>query len=298
MASTSGFGIANGTRDVAHKAERAAESAVESKGGERLARIGIATKGVVFVMIGFLASEIALGHGGKQATTKGVILQLDGGPLGKVLLGVAAFGLAAYGLFLAVQSVLDTNRLGHGAAAIVRRVGDFIAAISYGTLASFAMELMLGSTAARDTTESDTHHWTARLMAMDAGRYIVGGIGLVVIAIGIGQLVTPYRAKFRENFDRGRLPQGWLPAVVTAGRIGYTARSIVYSTIGFFIAKAALHHDSRQVRGFQGALGELQSLSYGPYVLGLVALGFAIFGAYCLVDARYRCVFPHKGERH
>jgi hypothetical protein len=132
---------------------------------------------------------------------------------------------------------------------------------------------------------------------MTAGRWIVGAIGLIVIAIGIGQVVTAYRAKFRENFDQGRLPAGWLPTVVTLGRIGYTARAVVYSTIGFFIAKAALHFDSRQVRGFQGALSALQSLSYGPAVLGGVAVGLAIFGAYCLIDARYRCVFPHQNGR-
>ena len=292
MGSTSGVGLSHDTHVVAQKAEHAASG----KGGERIARVGLATKGGVFLMIGALAGEAALAGRGNDATTKGAILVLHGGPLGQILLAIAGAGLAAYGLFLAVQSVLDTERVGRGVGAILTRIGDFIAAVSYGTLSSFAFELMLGRADARDTTEADTHHWTAKLMSLTAGRWIVGVIGVAVIAIGIGQLVTAYRARFRKNFDQGRLPPRWLSSVIALGRIGYTARAVVYSTIGFFIAKAALHHDSRQVRGFQGALGELQSLSYGRLVLGLVAVGLAVFGGYCLVDARYRCVFPHKDE--
>ena len=292
MRSTSGFGFSQETRAVADKAERVASS----KGGERIARIGLATKGATFLMIGVLAGQAALNNRGNDATTKGAIVVLGAEPFGKVLLVIAGVGLAAYGLFLAVQSVLDTDHVGHGVGAVLQRVGDFIAAVSYGTLAAFAFELVLGRANPHDTTEADTHDWTAKIMSLTAGRYIVGIIGLVVIAIGIGQLVTAYRARFRKNFDRSHLPPRWKTAVVTLGRIGYVARGVVYSTIGFFIAKAALHHDSRQVRGFQGALAELQALSYGRYVLGGVAIGLCVFGVYCFVDARYRCVFPHRRD--
>ena len=40
--------------------------------------------------------------------------------------------------------------------------------------------------------------------------------------------------------------------------------------------------------GLDGALESLQGQSYGPYLLGLAALGLVAYGAYCLLNARYR----------
>jgi hypothetical protein len=53
---------------------------------------------------------------------------------------------------------------------------------------------------------------------------------------------------------------------------------------------AAATYDAKKSRGLDGALREMAGYSYGPWLLGLVALGIAAFGVYCFSQARYRKV--------
>ena len=71
------------------------------------------------------------------------------------------------------------------------------------------------------------------------------------------------------------------------GVVGYGARGLVYTAIGVFLSAAALTADPEKAKGLDGTLAELSQQPYGPYALGLVALGFAAYGAFSCVEARY-----------
>jgi hypothetical protein len=62
--------------------------------------------------------------------------------------------------------------------------------------------------------------------------------------------------------------------------------------MGYFLLQAALRSDPGEARGLDGALRALQQQSYGPWLLGLVALGLIGYGIYQLVEARYRRITP------
>jgi hypothetical protein len=53
---------------------------------------------------------------------------------------------------------------------------------------------------------------------------------------------------------------------------------------------AAVTYDADKARGLDGGLRALAAESYGPWLLGLVALGIAAYGVFCLFQARYRKV--------
>lgn len=72
---------------------------------ERLARAGYTAKGVVYLMIGLLAFQAAIGSGGRATDTRGVLHVLLRQPLGRVLL--AAAGLLGYALRRAVSALND-----------------------------------------------------------------------------------------------------------------------------------------------------------------------------------------------
>ena len=71
---------------------------------ERLARFGYAAKGVVYVLVGFLAFQAAFNWGGKITGTQGAFQTIASGPFGKVLLFLVAVGLLGYVVWRFVQA--------------------------------------------------------------------------------------------------------------------------------------------------------------------------------------------------
>jgi Domain of Unknown Function (DUF1206) len=55
-----------------------------------------------------------------------------------------------------------------------------------------------------------------------------------------------------------------------------------------FCEGAALTANPSQARGLSGALRTIEQQPFGPWVLGVVALGLVAYGLYMLVLARYR----------
>lgn len=62
--------------------------------------------------------------------------------------------------------------------------------------------------------------------------------------------------------------------------------------IGFFLLQAARQSDPNEVRGLDGALQSLAQQPYGPWLLGIVALGLLAYGIHAGVQARYRRINP------
>jgi hypothetical protein len=61
----------------------------------------------------------------------------------------------------------------------------------------------------------------------------------------------------------------------------------VFSLIGFFLVRAAWQHNVYEAKGLDGALQALAQQAYGPWLLGLAALGLIAFGAYSLLGAAW-----------
>lgn len=82
-------------RQVTHQA---------APGLEALARVGYASKGVVYATIGLLALSVALGRGGATTDAKGALLRLQDLPLGNVLLWLLVLGLIGYALWQLIRT--------------------------------------------------------------------------------------------------------------------------------------------------------------------------------------------------
>ena len=71
---------------------------------DRLARIGLAARGLVYLVIAWIAGQIAFGGSSRQADRQGAIHTLASNTLGMVLVAAAlltavAAGLAAFGAY-------------------------------------------------------------------------------------------------------------------------------------------------------------------------------------------------------
>jgi hypothetical protein len=113
-------------------------------------------------------------------------------------------------------------------------------------------------------------------------------IGLGVIGFGLYQIYRGLAIKFTKHFHREQMSEQEFRWAVRTGRAGLAARGVVFGMIGWFLFRAALHFNPKEAGGLGEALAELASRAYGPWLLGLVALGLVAYGIYCFVLARYR----------
>jgi hypothetical protein len=252
---------------------------------ELLERVGFIARGVLYLVMGALALGLALSVGGKATDQSGSLATLAGGTFGKLLLLVFAMSLAAYSLWGFVRAIFDPLHRGDHPAGIAERLGFAWSGIAYAGLALFALELFVGTgrPAAQDTTQMQI----SKLLAYPAGEWAVTVVGLISIAVGLGQFYEAYTARFKRDLKREEMSTAELDFVIGLGRLGFTARGITFTLVGWFVFQAGLHRDPARVKGFSGAFTFLLSQPYGHLLLGVVALGFVALGLHSFAAARW-----------
>jgi hypothetical protein len=75
--------------------------------------------------------------------------------------------------------------------------------------------------------------------------------------------------------------------VTRLGQVGYPGKGIALGVVGGLLVWAAVTFDPEKATGLDGALRTILDAPFGQFLLTLVALGIAAFGAYLLVRARY-----------
>ena len=253
---------------------------------ERLARFGYTTKGIVYAIIGILAVMAAFGTGGKTTGSKGAIRTIAAQPFGQLLLILVAIGLLGYVIWRFVQAIKDPDNKGTDAKGILTRIGYAISGLIYASLAFYATNMALGTSAG--SGGNSKQDWTARLLAQPFGRWLVGIIGVLVIGLGIYRLYKAYKIKFRRKLNLRELPPSQERAVVNTCRFGIAARGVVFALVGIFLTQAARQYDPSEVKGLDGILLTVAQQPFGRFLLTLVALGLVAYGIYMLVQARYR----------
>ena len=252
---------------------------------ERLARVGYAAKGVVYVLIGVLAARAALGAGGRTTDSGGALTAIGNASYGRLLLVVIAIGLLGYALWRVIEAATDAERKGSDAKGLAKRAAGAGRGLLYVGLALQAVRLLRGGSAGGDGRTQD---WTARLMAAPFGRWLVAAVGVGVIGYALYQLYRAYASKVRKHLDLSRLSAGAQQLAVAVGRFGIGARGVVFLVIGWFLVRAARQADASQASGVGEALRTLERQPNGKWLLALVGLGFVAYGIYELINARYR----------
>lgn len=279
--------------DAMGEAQRHGRAAAREAGPwvERLARLGYAAKGVVYLVIGGIAARAAFGSGERVQGSQGALRAILEQPFGRFLLGLMALGLAGYALWRFVQAALDPEHVGsNDKGDMAKRVGYAISGVIHAGLALAALRMAMGGGGGQGGDR--TADWTATLMRQPAGRWLVAAVGLGIAGYGAYALYRAYAVKLDKRLDLSRMSPAARTWAVRSGRAGIAARGVVFLVMGFFLVQAALHSNPGEARGLDGALRALQQQSYGPWLLGLVALGLVGYGIYQLVEARYRRIQP------
>lgn len=253
---------------------------------ERLARVGFAAKGVLYLTIGVLSVRAAMGAGGRAVTDTHGALDVLHGTFGRAAVAIVALGLAGYGVWLLVSAFTDAEGRGREAKEIAMRIGAAARGVVHLALAGTAISVAMWQRSGGGGNDSNAKHWTSRALEMPAGEYIVWGVAGGFAAFGIWQLYCAWKAKLDKHLDLQRLGQGARSVVVALSRFGIAARGVVFITIGVLFARAASRQDASEAGGTGASMREL--FAFGRWAFIGIAAGVAAYGVYQLIQARYR----------
>ena len=172
--------------------------------------------------------------------------------------------------------------------AALKRAGYLARAGLYAAFFASAVRLVVWSR--RTSSNSAAVDWTARIFRWPGGKWLVGAVGLAVVAGGLYIGWRGVSRHFRSHLKTGemsRVERRWIVGFGTAGMI---ARMVVTTLVGAFLVLAAGQHDPGQAGGIDGALRRLAGTPPGPPLLLLLAAGLTCYGLFSLAEARFRRV--------
>lgn len=252
------------------------------------ARAGFAVNGILHIIMGVISFAVAFGEKG-TADQDGALKQLSLGPIGGLLLWAAVASLVGLGLFqvLTLAIIRGTSK-----EAWLARAKPFGRMVGYAGLGFLALRFALGGSPG----SSEAEDISAQLMARPGGILVVAAAGLAILIVGVVFVVIGFRGRYLNDLDTDRTVVNGVARVI--GGIGYVAKGISFAAIGVLFLIAAYQADPKEAAGLDGALEALRRLPSGNVVLSAVALGFILFGLYCLLRTKYeRLELPKRKLR-
>jgi hypothetical protein len=250
-----------------------------------LGKVGMVCYGVVHVVVAYLALRVATVGSAQPADQSGALQEIADTSFGGAVLWVLAIGLIAFGLWQALLAVSGYTWRTKKRTRVFKRLGALVRAVVGFSVGIAAIRLASGSGQAPSSGQKQKT-FTARLLELPAGRFLVGLVALIVIGFGVAAVVSGVRRSFMKDLDTTELPAGSQKWVRRIGTIGYLAKGVAVGIVGILLGIAALQSNPGQAGGLDAALRTLAAQPFGPYLLIAVAIGVAAFGIYCFAAAR------------
>ncbi|MFD1106710.1 DUF1206 domain-containing protein [Sphingobium olei] len=256
-----------------------------------LARIGFAARGLVYILIGWFALDVAI-HGGQPMDNQGALGTLASAPLGHALLAVCAAGFLGYAIWRLTEAATDPENRSRDFKGRFERVGYAVSGLTHLVLTVAAGRIALRQASAQGGSPGDqkAESWSGWLMQQPGGPALLTLVGVGFLAVAAAQAIKAYKARFDELDSRAPAPHyvRWI------GRCGYAARAIIFAIIGWFLTDAAMNQDADRAGGLGEALRQLRAQPEGGVVMATVAVGLLLFGLFSLIEARYRRISVEK----
>ena len=263
---------------VSRKVRRASDSPA----AHFLARTGLTARGVIYILVGWVALLVALGRSSREADQQGALQLLADKPYGLVSLWLLGIGFAAYALWRLSEAAFGVTGEPNGAGPRVKSLGR---AVIYAGLAYLTFTVISGTDRSQSRRQQDI---TATVMQHSAGRWLVGIVGLIIVIIGLVLVGEGARRRFMKYLRTSQLRPRMRRVVELLGVTGTIARGLVFALAGVLVIDAAITHKASESGGIDKALLTLRDQPFGEFLMLLAALGLVVFGVYGLCEARGR----------
>lgn len=256
---------------------------------ERFARVGFSAKAVLYTIVGVLALRAALGNGGRTTGSRGALTTFLGNEWGAIALIVIALGLFGYAAWRITEALLDPEQKGNGPKGLALRVSYAARGLFHAAIGVQAVRMAVG---AGESGDRSAEALAARALEAPMGKWLVVGAGLFIAGYGLYQLYRAWKAKLSRQLDLSRLSREAGAWLIKVCRAGIAARGIVFAVIGGYLVRAGLDRNPSKAADTGEALSAIGHQPFGAWLLALVAVGLIAYGAYEVVQARYRVIRP------
>ena len=271
---------------MANGAVQSGKRAGRSDTARKVVLVGWAAKGVVYLTLAYLVLQLALGSSSEEASTTGALELIAGGTAGKIALVVLGLGLLAY----AVGRILEVTTLAGPGIETKDKVEAGVLAFIYTSLAITAFGIVGIGGGGSGGGQGKEKEGSAFLLGLPAGRWIVGLVGLAVIAFGAFQAYKGVKQKFLPTLKTGEMPPGLRAATGKIGTAAYITKGLILALVGYFFINSAVQYDPDEAKGLDAALQEVAQESWGQVALALIAVGLLAYAAFAFLESRYRRV--------
>ncbi|MFI5995625.1 DUF1206 domain-containing protein [Streptomyces sp. NPDC051362] len=272
---------------VAREGQVGARRAATGTAREGAARAGLTARGVIYALVGVLALRIAFGGSGQQADRGGALQEIASKPFGAVLLWALGIGVVGMALWRLSEAVFGSA--GEDGGKPAKRLMAAGRCVFYGFVAYSVLSFAAGSrgSGAGDKKSRDV---TAKALGIPGGQWIVGAVGVGLVAAGVWIAVRAIMRKYHKHLKLGEMSKRVRQVVDVTGVGGGTARGVVFAAAGVFAVRAAIDYEPDKAKGMDDTLRSFAGTPMGPWLLALVAVGLILFGVFSFAMARWRKV--------
>jgi hypothetical protein len=231
---------------------------------------------------------------------RGALRELFTQPLGKALVIAVVIGLGGHAAWSLMQATVDpewrarARRMPEGetqAGRVAYRVCRLFEGLFHVLLVVGAIGLITGFRieARSGLHQSHAQRWTAVLMSLPWGVWLVGVTGGGVVGFAIFEVVRAWRTRLDAMLSLRPIPEGWRRTVlVNVSRFGIAARGVVVGLVGMWLMVAAWEANARMAKGVGATLRDLKERPDGPWLFIVLAVGLVAYGTYEFLRAGCR----------
>ena len=265
-------------------AANAVEDASNSRALVIAARAGFAVSGLLHLLVGFVAIQLALGTAGKAgpADQAGAVAQLAAQPQGLLLLWAGFAACVALALWQTSNAVFD-----YGQLEARKKVGKKLSAAGKAVVfAVMALTFAASASGNSQTSGQSTSDFTVSIIKAPGGAVLLIAIGAAIAVAGLVFVVLGVKGSFKKDL---RLPSsGTARSVVTGlGVVGYIAEGVALFLVGLLFIISTVSANPQESTGLDGGLKALREQPYGVYMLTAVGAGLICYGLYLMVKAKF-----------
>lgn len=249
-----------------------------------LAKVGTAVYGLMYVVVGWLALQVALGDPSGKASGEGALKEIAQQPMGQVVLWCAVIGFAALVIWSGFEAAVG-HRDREGKKRMASRAASGGRAAVFAMLAVLAVQTLTGSSGGGGSKAEEGY--TAKVLQLPFGPALVLLVGVGLVGYGGYSAYRGLSDKWKRDLESDGHTGDLGTAITALARIGFTARGVAFVAIGGLVIWAGATHDADKSGGLDQALLTLREAPFGRALLVGVAVGLICFGVYNLAKAWY-----------
>ncbi len=272
-------------KGMSGEAKKMAKTAQENPWVDKVARIGYATRGIIYGLVGYLAIQAIFTGRGQITGRAGVLSTIASKPYGKIILIVIVIGLIGLFLWNMIRAFADPYDKGNDVKGLIARVGYFISGVSYLALEYPTIQLLANASKNVNGGGQTAQRVASGILSTSWGPWVVGLIGAGIAIAGLVNIYRGWKGNLEERLKGYQMSATERKWTLRMGRIGRAALGVVLAIIGSLAILAATTSNASKIAGIDGALTFLAQQPFGPWLLGIVALGLIAFAIYSFMGA-------------